>query len=213
MRGGGVRAGGPQGLTRRVTHRQASNRFHGRRPPLANLLHFPHALDRPDQSHQVGLGAITGRRTTHAECLLSPRRQKKLDRAPATIVSSLPERLWTPEDWEKEDDDLVERARGAAAGAGVEEDTAPPLGGTPTSPIAVPGAPSGANDQPEASGSQPSSHGARHRYFSKDECAICLQSFQRGEVIRILPCGHLFHKEEVDDWLIRWKKLCPVCRT
>lgn len=69
----------------------------------------------------------------------------------------------------------------------------------------------------------------KRKYYSKDECSICLGSFERGDVIRILPCGHLFHKTEVDDWLVKWKKVvsfhgsvsghvlipilqCPVCR-
>jgi hypothetical protein len=49
------------------------------------------------------------------------------------------------------------------------------------------------------------------KYFSKDECAICMDSFQRGEVVRILPCGHVFHKDECDEWLMKWRKL--VCRS
>ncbi|ORX37580.1 hypothetical protein BD324DRAFT_622508 [Kockovaella imperatae] len=50
------------------------------------------------------------------------------------------------------------------------------------------------------------------KYFSKDECAICMDSFQRGEIVRILPCGHVFHKDECDEWLMKWRKLCPTCR-
>lgn len=45
------------------------------------------------------------------------------------------------------------------------------------------------------------------RYYSKDECAICMDMFQRGEVVRILPCGHVFHKDECDEWLMKWRKL------
>lgn len=68
------------------------------------------------------------------------------------------------------------------------------------------------------------------KYFSKDECAICMDAFQRGEIVRILPCGHVFHKDECDEWLLKWRKLvspllsvglfrrkiwmlqCPTCR-
>jgi hypothetical protein len=50
------------------------------------------------------------------------------------------------------------------------------------------------------------------RYYSKDECAICMDNFHRGEVVRILPCGHVFHKDECDEWLLKWRKLCPTCR-
>jgi hypothetical protein len=49
--------------------------------------------------------------------------------------------------------------------------------------------------------------GGGKKYFAKDECAICMESFVRGEVVRILPCGHVFHKEECDEWLLKWRKL------
>ena len=39
------------------------------------------------------------------------------------------------------------------------------------------------------------------------ECAICLSEFVKGERIRILPCHHIFHLDEVDSWLIQRKKL------
>jgi hypothetical protein len=45
------------------------------------------------------------------------------------------------------------------------------------------------------------------RYYSKDECAICMDNFHRGEIVRILPCGHVFHKDECDEWLLKWRKL------
>ncbi|KAL7416146.1 hypothetical protein BDY24DRAFT_381175 [Mrakia frigida] len=49
-------------------------------------------------------------------------------------------------------------------------------------------------------------------YYSIEECSICLEDFQQGEVVRILPCGHVFHKDEIDGWLKGWKKLCPTCK-
>lgn len=59
----------------------------------------------------------------------------------------------------------------------------------------------------------PHTHAQVHatRYFSKDECAICMDNFQAGDVVRILPCGHVFHKTECDEWLMKWRKLvCPL---
>jgi hypothetical protein len=41
------------------------------------------------------------------------------------------------------------------------------------------------------------------------ECAICLDEFAKGDKVRILPCEHIFHVNEIDDWLINRKKL--VC--
>lgn len=43
-------------------------------------------------------------------------------------------------------------------------------------------------------------------------CAICLDSFQLYSDIKQLPgCGHIFHKEHIDEWLKR-KSTCPLCR-
>lgn len=38
---------------------------------------------------------------------------------------------------------------------------------------------------------------ARHvakKIFQQKECAICLSDFLTGDTVRLLPCGHLFHK-------------------
>ncbi|UZJ53125.1 hypothetical protein CBS101457_002445 [Exobasidium rhododendri] len=49
-------------------------------------------------------------------------------------------------------------------------------------------------------------------YYSCDECAICLSEFVDGDQVRVLPCGHVFHLLEIDSWLLRIKKLCPICK-
>lgn len=46
------------------------------------------------------------------------------------------------------------------------------------------------------------------------ECSICLEKYSYGNLIILLPCGHLFHKKCLYDWFtnsINYK--CPVCRT
>lgn len=38
---------------------------------------------------------------------------------------------------------------------------------------------------------------ARHiakKIFQQKECAICLSDFVNGDLVRLLPCGHLYHK-------------------
>lgn len=58
----------------------------------------------------------------------------------------------------------------------------------------------------------PSDDGDRPAWFASQlECAICLSQFEVGDRVRLLPCGHIFHLQEVDEWLIRQRKV--VCVT
>lgn len=50
------------------------------------------------------------------------------------------------------------------------------------------------------------------KWFYSHECAICLSHFVEGDRVRVLPCGHIFHQTEVDEWLLLQKKICPVCK-
>lgn len=43
-------------------------------------------------------------------------------------------------------------------------------------------------------------------------CVICLETFHKGETVRLLPCLHRFHLECVDPWLMQYQSICPVCR-
>merc|ERR1712154_499033 len=45
-----------------------------------------------------------------------------------------------------------------------------------------------------------------------DSCAICLDDFGHGEELRLLPCGHAFHRQCVDPWLLKQSELCPMCK-
>ena len=43
-------------------------------------------------------------------------------------------------------------------------------------------------------------------------CAVCLDVFLDGEMVKTLPsCAHEFHEACVDRWLLR-RDCCPICR-
>lgn len=49
-------------------------------------------------------------------------------------------------------------------------------------------------------------------HFDSGSCAICLEIFENEDVVRGLVCGHVFHAECVDPWLIRRRACCPICK-
>lgn len=44
------------------------------------------------------------------------------------------------------------------------------------------------------------------------DCCVCLSRLKEEDVMRRLPCGHLFHRECVDRWLAMCRRTCPLCR-
>jgi len=45
---------------------------------------------------------------------------------------------------------------------------------------------------------------------SVNVCGVCLVDFDDGDELRVLPCGHYFHRECIDHWLLNSSTLCPV---
>jgi len=46
---------------------------------------------------------------------------------------------------------------------------------------------------------------------SCSQCTVCHEQYQRGEVIRILPCEHFFHYKCLKPWFKK-SNACPLCR-
>jgi hypothetical protein len=42
-------------------------------------------------------------------------------------------------------------------------------------------------------------------------CVICLCAYERGEMVRTLPCKHHFHAQCIDEWL-QLDKSCALCK-
>ncbi|TCD70763.1 hypothetical protein EIP91_001792 [Steccherinum ochraceum] len=122
-------------------------------------------------------------------------RAAERDRAPEEVVHRLPWRVWTGTGWEK-------HASSAPPPEAAEHGDADPDRDL---------------ERGEASGLEPRLERAEEEeepewVDKQEECAICLEVFVKGDRVRELPCGHIFHMDEVDEWLIQRKKLCPVCK-
>ena len=117
-------------------------------------------------------------------------RAARRDRAPEDFVHSLPWRVWTGNGWEKH----------AATLPSPEDPSEEPSSG-PDRDIerGVVESSTSREVSPEPSWVD-----------QQMECAICLEMFAKGDRVRVLPCNHLFHMNEVDEWLITKKKVVSV---
>jgi hypothetical protein len=43
-------------------------------------------------------------------------------------------------------------------------------------------------------------------------CTVCQDEFNEEDMVRILPCEHIYHPDCIDDWLTIHSYKCPCCR-
>jgi len=54
----------------------------------------------------------------------------------------------------------------------------------------------------------------QNAYQSCTSCSICIDEFEQGETLILLPeCGHFFHPQCITPWLKDKKGSCPLCQT
>ncbi|XP_029794358.1 E3 ubiquitin-protein ligase RNF149 [Suricata suricatta] len=54
-------------------------------------------------------------------------------------------------------------------------------------------------------------HGEKGGDIDAENCAVCIENFKVKDVIRILPCKHIFHRICIDPWLLD-HRTCPMCK-
>jgi len=54
----------------------------------------------------------------------------------------------------------------------------------------------------------------QNAYVSFTTCSICIDEYEKGEKLILLPqCGHFFHLQCITPWLKDKKSTCPLCQT
>lgn len=54
-------------------------------------------------------------------------------------------------------------------------------------------------------------HGDREIDLDIEGCAVCIEVYRSRDVVRILPCKHVFHRVCIDPWLLE-HHTCPMCK-
>lgn len=49
-------------------------------------------------------------------------------------------------------------------------------------------------------------------FFDHNSCSICLDDYELGEQLRVLPCQHTFHFNCIAPWLTERSPTCPLCK-
>jgi len=70
------------------------------------------------------------------------------------------------------------------------------------------------NPGPDTVASLPTRRATADDVLEDNECAVCCDTYTKGDELRILPCFHEFHKCCIDKWLLSGRagaRKCPMC--
>lgn len=87
---------------------------------------------------------------------------------------------------------------------------APPLRGAGKGGAAPPLTPANSLE-PAAAAAAAAGAAAAASDEAEDECTICLCAYEAGEVLKRLPCSHVYHEGCIDTWLVK-SATCPLCK-
>ena len=48
-----------------------------------------------------------------------------------------------------------------------------------------------------------------HTRCAGQDCGVCQCALEVGEIMTRLPCGHAFHRECINKWLLEYSVTCP----
>ncbi len=54
--------------------------------------------------------------------------------------------------------------------------------------------------------------GLENKTKNSEFCTICQENYSNESKLKILPCGHFFHCDCIEPWLLNCSSLCPICR-
>jgi hypothetical protein len=54
--------------------------------------------------------------------------------------------------------------------------------------------------------------GTESKEKNSEYCTICQENYNSDTQVKTLPCGHFFHCECIEPWLLNCSNLCPICR-
>lgn len=129
-------------------------------------------------------------------------RAEKRDRAPGDIVRGLPCRIWRKgKSWASMDEAVVPEAGDVAVrtNGGDVVAVVPAIDANETAGLTAKPGQSVISSSPSTEEVEEAPLDPDHPlwFASQLECAICLSDFDDGDLVRILPCNHIFHQGEV----------------